>query len=104
MGVLIIYVDWRLLITMMVEEDPRFSIPELGQSLSVMETRRSSRKLQVGAVNLPSLMNIDNVQYSTLKKLKDRNKDDDADEVAYGSPTVNNTQGTGIDYIIKIAY
>ena len=65
----------------MIEEDPRYSIPDRSQSVPGMEGQRTSRKLQVGAVNLPSLMNIDNVQYSTLKKLKDRNKDDDADEV-----------------------
>jgi len=88
----------------MVEEDPRFSIPDLARTVSAvaMETKRTSRKLQVGAINLPSLMNIDNVQYTTLKKLKNRDKDDEDDEVAYGTPPANTTRGSGINYNIKI--
>jgi hypothetical protein len=86
----------------MVEEGSRSSIPHLGQSVSAVETRQ--RKPQVGAANLPSLMNIDNVQYTTLKKLRNRNKDDEDDEVAYGSPAANTSRGKGIKYSIKTTY
>ena len=76
--------------------------PNVRKSMSTIDVPK--RKVEVGAVNLPSLMNIDNVQYTTLKKLRHKKQDDTGDEATYGSPGIHNNRGAGKWYNLIITF